>query len=359
MNRHGPVALDSIEIILGNSNSRFSGVTSTMLQVLEQQKPRGNIAVLGDHFVPGDVPVVSFTQLARQGRKNAGDGLPRVFHARRNDEMIQALALKWLFGSRLRITFTSTAQRHHSRFTRWLMRQMDSVISTCDAAAAYLEASPDHIIPHGVDPAYWHPAEDKASAWQKLGLPGKYGIGIFGRVREQKGHDRLVDALLPLLQRYPDYTLVFSGQLQDADRAFYQRQVEKLESHGLGERMVYLGEVPFSELPGLFRAMHLVVALSRNEGFGLTVLEAMSSGTAVLASVAGAWPEIIRNGSDGYCIDATDPALLEQTLGELLSNPADLVDMGRAARQHIVENFSVETEARRLTEHYQSLRRDA
>ena len=355
MNQRKPVAFDTIQIVLGNSNRRFSGVTSTMLQVLEKQKSLQAIAVLGEHFVPRDVPVVSFLQLALKGRTPLANGQPRVFHARRNDEMIQALALKWLFGAKLRIAFTSTAQRHHSRFTRWLIRQMDGVISTCDAAAGYLHRPADRIIPHGVDPAVWHPAEDKTSAWQQLQLPGKMGIGIFGRVREQKGHDRLIDALVPLLKRFEDYTLVISGQLQKADQEFFSQQMEKLEQHGLAERVVYLGEVPFDELPGLFRAMHLVTALSRNEGFGLTVLEAMSSGTAVLASQAGAWPEIIRNSIDGFCVDAARPELLEKTLEQLLGQPQQLVEMGAAARERVIDSFTVDVEATALLDYYRSL----
>jgi glycosyltransferase involved in cell wall biosynthesis len=50
----------------------------------------------------------------------------------------------------------------------------------------------------------------------------------------------------------------------------------------------------------------LVSALSDNEGFGLTVLEAMSSGGDVLATEAGAWEDIIRSALDGYIVPVND-----------------------------------------------------
>ena len=51
---------DDVEIILGNSNKRFSGVTSTMLQVLKYQQERVAVAVLGKHNMPDSVQTLSF-----------------------------------------------------------------------------------------------------------------------------------------------------------------------------------------------------------------------------------------------------------------------------------------------------------
>ena len=56
-----------IEVILGNSNSRFSGVTSTMLRVLEYHKDEINIAVLGKHHLPEGIKSLSFLSLKQYG----------------------------------------------------------------------------------------------------------------------------------------------------------------------------------------------------------------------------------------------------------------------------------------------------
>ena len=136
----------SIQLILGNSNKRFSGVTSTMLQVLPHQRKLMSLAVLGKHHIDDDTPILSFREFTKLSKQSLLDGKPRIFHARRNDEMIQALIAKKIFGSKLKIVFTSTAQRHHSHFTRWLMSKMDAIITTCNAANAYLKTPADIII---------------------------------------------------------------------------------------------------------------------------------------------------------------------------------------------------------------------
>src|SRR5687767_168645 len=63
---------------------------------------------------------------------------PVVWHARRNNEMMAGLLLKWL-GWPFRLVFTSAAQRHHTWITRWLIARMDAVIAASDAAASYLK----------------------------------------------------------------------------------------------------------------------------------------------------------------------------------------------------------------------------
>jgi mannosyltransferase len=347
--------LANIELILGNSNKRFSGVTSTMLQVLHHQQAMIPTAVLGDHFLPPHIKSISFFTLLQYCRSPLSNGRVRVFHARRNNEMIQALILKNIFQAKIKIVFTSTAQRHHTSFTRWLMNQMDGIISTCDAAAHYLERPADIIVPHGIDTSTYHPAANKTESWAELGLAGKYGIGIFGRIRKQKGLDRLINAALPLLKQYPDFTIVITGQVQSKDQAYFDAQMAKVKQAGLLQQVVYLGELPFAEIPAMIRSMTIVTALSRNEGFGLTVLEAMASGVAVLTSDAGAWPEIVREGIDGHTVPNNNMADLSTKLASMLASPETLANMGIQGRQRIEQHFTIEREAENLVNYFKTL----
>ena len=349
--------LANTQIILGNSSKRFSGVTSTMLQVLKHQQALAPTAILGSHHLSEDATNLSFSDLVSLCKKPLPDNKSRVFHARRNDEMIQALVAKKIFGAKIKIAFTSTAQRHHSKFTRYLMRQMDGIITTNQRAASFLTDRPaDVIIPHGVDTQTYMPADDRQKAWQALGLPGKYGIGIFGRVRESKGIDIFVDASLPLMREFPDVTVVICGQCLPQDQSFKDALLKKIESAGLSDRYIFLGEQPFTEIPGLFRAMTIVAALSREEGFGLTPLEAMASGCAVLTSEAGAWKEIIRDGIDGYCIPIADINATREKLHLLISDIQKTEMMGTQARTYVEDNFDTAVEAKRLTDYLLSLR---
>jgi len=351
------------QIILGNSNRRFSGVTSTMLQVLEKQRRLAKIAVLGAHHLPenmlNDIEILSFRDLVKHCRTPLPDGSYRVFHARRNDEMIQALLARAL-GAKIKIAFTSTAQRNHSRFSRWLMSKMDGIISTCTAAASYLRHKPDIIIPHGVDTALYRPPESpdgKPEAWQALGFPGDYGIGMFGRVRYSKGVDLLVEAATELLPLFPGATIVIGGQCKPADEHYLRSLQEQVKAAGLGERVLFIGEQPFERLPSLFRGMSVVAALSRSEGFGLTPLEAMASGCAVLTSRAGAWPDIIEDGVTGYTTSTANLGEIKVALTFMMQNIEEVHEMGMEGRRLVETHYSVDIEAQKLTDYLLGLSR--
>lgn len=344
-----------IELILGNTNARFSGVTSTMLQVLAVQKNRIPLAVLGAHHLPEDVRTIGFWQLVRLSRRPLPGGRWRVFHARRNDEMILAIVARDLFKAKIKIAFTSTAQRRKTWITRWLMRRMDGLLTTCNAAAAYMPTRPDRMIPHGINANLYRPAEDPAGKWRELGLPGRYGIGIFGRVRYQKGVDLLIDSIIPLLPEFPDFTLVVVGEVTSDQRDFVEAQRRKLEAAGLADRVVWTGELPFDHIPDYFKAMSIVTALSRNEGFGLTTLEAMSSGVPVIATEAGAWPDIIEQGREGFLIEVNDRPALTGKLRLLMADDALRRDMGVRGREKVLRDYTVEREAESLLDYYQTL----
>jgi len=346
---------NEVELILGNSNPRFSGVTSTMLQVLRHQKKMTNVAVMGKYNLPKNVRCMSFLKTYMLCRNPLADGRPRVFHARRNNEAIQAFLLKKIFRAHLRFAFTSTAQRNHTWITRWLIRESDGVITTCTNANAYIEGGADIIIPHGIDISRYHPTENRASAWQELGYPGKYGIGIFGRVRPQKGVDVFVRALIPLLHRYPDFTVIICGETTPDQRTFEQELQTEIATAGLTKRFLFLGKQNFDGLPKLFRAMSIVTALSLKEGFGLTILEAMASGTAVLASEAGAWKEIIREGTDGFVVPCNDVEATTKQLDLMMGDHDALDKMGKNGRQRVEAEYTIKREASELWGYLKSL----
>jgi len=328
------------------------------LQVLHHQQQLAHVAVLGSNYLPTGSAVLNYKQFLRLTRAPLANGEWRVFHARRNDEMIQALIAKIWFGAKIKIAFTSTAQRQHSRFTRWLMNKMDAIISTSTIAAAFVkDRAVDKIIPHGIDIERYSPGNSRQEAWDTLGLPGSLGIGIFGRVRHSKGIDILIDAAIPTLRQRPEVTVVICGECLDKDQPYKNQMLRKLSRAELSDRVVFLGKQPFSALPALFQAMTVVTALSRNEGFGLTPLEAMASGCAVITSEAGAWTDIIDNGQNGFCVPTGDVLAVTEKLEVLLNDPAATETMGMVARQHIMSRYTVAKEAQSLTQFLLSLGR--
>jgi len=338
------------ELILGNSSKRFSGVTSTMLQLLPFQQDLMPLVILGKHHLPDGIPHVSFREFTKLCKNPLANGSPRILHARRNDELIQALIARTFFGAKIKIVFTSTAQRHHSRFTRWLMSKVDAIITTCSPAGSYLKRPADAMIPHGID-------IDTFRLKEKSPPSEIIKLGVFGRVRPSKGIDLLIDAVLPVLKAHPQINLSVCGETTPKFQAYLNEQKHKLKQAGVAEQVEFLGKVSFNELPGLYRSMDVVFAVSRKEGFGLTPLEAMASGTAVLTSEAGAWKDIVENGIHGYCVPTNDSKAIREKLQEMICDPAKLITMGLAGRKHVEQYYTNQREAEQLCQFFKKLQK--
>ena len=345
----------SPRLILPNLGRRFSGVTSTMLQTLPHQMRSIPLAVWGGAFVEGVVPVVRLGELLRITKEPLEDGSTRVYHARRNIEMLWGLILKKLFRRKLKLVFTSTAQRSHSLYTRSLYHRMDAIITTSDRAGSFLDRPADYLIPHGIDTEAYPFVEDKGVAWERLDLPGSRGIGIFGRVRPQKGVDLFVEAMIDALPRLPEYTAVIVGKVTPKHEAFVRSLKDRIAKAGLTERFAWLGEVDFSQLPVLYGAMSIVASVSRVEGFGLTCLEAMSSGTPVIASRAGGFDLIVRDGIDGYLVECGSSKEIHDRFIRMVQDPCQLEAMGKSARERVESAFTIQREAGDLVRAYREI----
>ncbi len=343
--------LENIELIIGNSGRNFSGGTSITIQLLDYQEKEMNLAVLGSRFIPKHFKTLNYLQFLMLTRKKLPNGKLRVFYTRKNNEMIQGLIAKYIFRSKIKIIFSSSAQRNHTKFTKWLMSKMDSVVSTSRKAGNYLIKEPDKIISHGIDLNRFSLPEDKDKAWQALGFPGSIGIGIFGRVRYSKGIDILVDAALKVLPKHPKATVIICGEIQIEDQTYKNNMLRKITDANLEDRILFLGKKPFEDLPKLFQGMSVVAALSRNEGYGLTPLEGMASGAAVLTSSEGVWDELVRDGIDGYVVETNDVLQTSERLNTLIENSSKTKSMGENAAKYISENFSVEKEADQIIQH--------
>lgn len=345
---------DDIQVLLPNLKRRFSGITATLAAVAPIQARTLGLATFGAP-VPAPLRRIGGRALFALTARPLPGGQPRIFHARRNIEMLAGVVLRDLLGRRLRLLFTSTAQRHHTRWTRALLARMDAVLSTSPAAASYLERPPAAIVPHGVDLGIYRPEPDRETAWKSTGLPGTFGVGILGRVRPQKGLREFVVALCDVLPEVSGATAVIIGETTPRYAPFETELRRYVRSRGLGERFRWMGKLPFGELPGWFRRLSLVAAVPHNEGFGLTCLEAMASGTAVVATRTGAFELLLRDGVEGRLVPCADARALAAAFRELLADRGRLEEMGRQARARAEAEFSIEREARALNAFYASL----
>ncbi|MCS6892808.1 MAG: glycosyltransferase family 4 protein [Rhodovarius sp.] len=347
------VALRDLVAVAPNLHLRWSGVTATILSLVPLQAREIAIAATGVGL-PGGIPRFPLIQLLTQGWSRPPGRPFRIWHARRNDEMLVGILLRDLLRQPWKLVFTSDAQRRHTGWTRFLLDRMDGLICTSPGGCACLDR-PAALVPHGVDTARFRPAEDRAAEWAASGLPGRRGIGVFGRIRASKGTDLFVEAMIRLLPRYPDVTAVVTGLATPKERDFLEALQRKVRQAGLEERIRFLGECPPEEMPLWFRRVSVLVAPQRIEGFGLTPLEAMASGTAVVATRTGAAPVLILDGKTGRLVPPNDLEALVAAIDPLLADPDLAERMGRAGREHVCAHHDIAREVAGLAAVYEAL----
>jgi len=342
------ISADDLQLVVPNLHRRYSGVTATNRMVAPKLANIFRAAWLGPNR-PEGIEEIGAVHLAKLWRR----ATPLIWHARRNNEMIAGILLRAL-GFPFKLVFTSAAQRHHSWITRWLIRQMDAIIATSEVSASFLKRRAT-IILHGVDTDRYAPPEDRASAFAETGLPGRYAVGCFGRVRAQKGTDIFVEAMCRLLPRYPDFSAVVVGAITPEQQGFADALKKRIEAAGLSSRFLVTGEVPIEAVPRWYQRLTIYAFTSRNEGFGLTLIEAMSSGAALVASRAGAAEVVVEDGVSGVLTPAGDAEALAAALEPLMRDPALARSMGERGRALVLEKFSLDAEAGAIAKVYRAL----
>lgn len=333
------------QVVAFNLKRRLSGVSATVLRLVPVQAREIDIAVFG----PG------MSGLRRVGLAGLLGRTPpvQVWHCRRNNEMLAALLLRRLARRKVRLVFTSAAQRRHTRFTRRLIARMDRVIATSARSGAFLEV-PHQVIRHGIELSVFAPGP-AADARARQGLPDVPHVAIFGRVRAQKGTDTFVDAMLRIMAAHPTVRALIVGRTTTRHRAFRKELERRIAEAGRTDRFEWRGEVPWDDVPDLYRAADVVTAPARIEGFGLTPLEAMASGRPAVATPVGAFEEQIAEGETGHIVPAGDAGALAAAVGGLLDDPARAAAMGTAGRARVEALFDIRREAAEINAVYREL----
>lgn len=147
-----------------------------------------------------------------------------------------------------------------------------------------------------------------------------------GRVKKYKGVEQGILALPKLRERYPDilYRIVGGGDYSEALRALTRRL-------GLEAHVEITGRVPHADKVRFLQEADVLLYCSPKEGWGLSVLEANSCGTVVVASNSPGLREAVRDGETGFLVPHGDTTALAARVDELLGDPALYARMRAAA----------------------------
>ncbi len=177
------------------------------------------------------------------------------------------------------------------------------------------------VIPCGVDLSLFTPATrtTRQTARRALALEDRQPTLLsVGRLDPIKGLDLLLESL-SLMETSAQ--LIIVGGNPDGDPEL-ERLRARAADLGVGERVRFPGAVPQLDLRQYYHAADAVVVTSRYESFGLVAVEALASGTPVVAAAAGGLTSIVRDGVNGLLVRWRDPRAFAERLDEMLTDGA-------------------------------------
>jgi glycosyltransferase involved in cell wall biosynthesis len=226
-------------------------------------------------------------------------------------------------------------------------RRLPVLLGVSDAATAdtvadfRIPAGRFRVVPLGVDTELFVPP-----AGPRARVPGRI-VAVASADRPLKGVAHLLDAVAKLRVDH-DVELQLVSALEPGGPT--ERQIDEL---GLSDAVTVHSGLTEVELAGLLASAEIMCVPSLYEGFSLPTVEALSCGTPVVASRAGALPEVV--GPDGECarlVEPGDAGALAAVLGELLGDPAERARLGTAGRARALERYSWTSVARATVEAY-------
>jgi len=163
-------------------------------------------------------------------------------------------------------------------------------------------------------------------------------VGRMNSGERLKGHYALLHVWDKIIEKYPDVQLVFAGD--GADRI---NLIDMAKSKGCGNSVFIPGQVREELLKKLYKNCYAYVMPSKQEGFGLVYLEAMSYAKPCIGCYDDGAEEIIVNKETGLLVrDPNDQKELIDTLCLLLESPESAIQMGKKGLKRLRENFTAE-----------------
>ncbi|MDQ7815005.1 MAG: glycosyltransferase family 4 protein [Patescibacteria group bacterium] len=213
-----------------------------------------------------------------------------------------------------------------------------------------------HELPFGVDEERFTPIDDvlRAECRERFGIPENFKVVSFVGGMDRPHAFKGVDVLLKAFAELPQDTfclLCGEGEL----RSGYEKLAHEI---GVSERVKFVGRVEEPDLPDVYRAGDVFAfpSTSGAEAFGLVAVEAQACGIPVVASDLPGVRTVVEDKVTGFLSPPGDAQELAAHLRLLLENPGMRDEMGKAARQKVLEKFTWKRHIDGLVEVYTSLK---
>ena len=152
-------------------------------------------------------------------------------------------------------------------------------------------------------------------------------LGFVGGLQPYKGLNDLAQALE---MTTADCEVLVAGDGPERNRL----------ERAFGDAALFLGSVPYDQIPALYHEMDVFVLPSHTEGLPRVILEAQATATPVIATRVGGVPEVVEDGETGLLCDPRRPAELESAIDRLAADPSERQSLGANGRTAVEEAFS-------------------
>ncbi|MCX5996880.1 MAG: glycosyltransferase family 4 protein [Chloroflexi bacterium] len=214
-----------------------------------------------------------------------------------------------------------------------------------DYISKYLPAD-YRIIPNGVDVHHYQPDGPLRTEFKD----DRLNIFFVGRLEERKGVGDLIRACALVKKDFPEFRLIIAGPGIRL-RFYYQMLAKSL----VGDNVVFTDYVPFNELPKYYRTADIFCApATGGESFGIVLIEAMASGTPVVATSIPGYASVLTDGQEGLLAMPENPRSLADALLRLLNDRQARLKMAQNGLA-TAEQYSWENVSRQVLEYYLSL----
>ena len=175
--------------------------------------------------------------------------------------------------------------------------------------------------------------QEKKDLREEWRIGQKFCVGTIGRLREEKGHRYLLQAIPKIVASQRDivFVIVGDGSLRGELQALAQQL-------GIAQYVLFTGFR--DDIRRVLGTCDLFVLPSVSEGLGTVLLEAAAAGIPIIATRVGGIPDIIQNGKHGLLVQPRSPDELAQHILDLYHDRTRGAELARCAREFVLENFS-------------------
>lgn len=219
-----------------------------------------------------------------------------------------------------------------------------------------LKSSSIVAIPNGVDTDLFHPCKATSTLRKELAPNGEKIILCVGRISRFKGQKMLVDAIPEITRENPIVRFVFVGPMDDAQ---YSKEINStIRLQSLEKYCIFTGNVPSHLIPKYFATADVFVLPSVTEGLPLTLLQAMSSGKAIVASAIPQNREVAKQGDETIFVDPQNVDEMSNAVTQLLADEDKRKELGQNARRTVLRYFDWKIIAKETLQLYENASRN-